>query len=337
MKKVFVFVFALATLTASFKIVRESLFGTPRESPILSGAQSTSRESPDSRFDTNTTSTERPRELLVPTNDMGPEPKRYPWQEKAARAQDFGDVVKEALPAASAGDADAQFAMYVLMRYCADGMRKRSDEELRQMHSHCDGLATEFSDLGGESDAWLRRAHEAAFPRALAFTALEELQAIARVQPKKAERERRVATARSDLLLALNSNDPAVTSLVAGLLPAFFPTDPRTEQAFWVWQLAACEQGLDCRPGTQFVRDDCILRNRCMSGESAQEYIRRVSGDFPSLTARARKLARSLRNSELDEKLFDETVTTLPASYAPSGPPPATKASTSSTPARVVR
>jgi hypothetical protein len=275
---------------------------------------------------------------------MGPEPKRYPWQEKAASAQDFANVVKEALPAASAGDADAQFAMYGLLRYCADGMRKRSAEELRQipeqllrqMHTHCDELAAEYSDLGGEADAWLRKAREAAFPRALAFNALEDIRAMTRVRPKEAERERRIAAARSDLLLALNSNDPVVTSLVSGLLPAFFPTDPRTEQAFWVWQLAACEQGLDCRPGTQFVRDDCILRNRCMSGESAQEYIRRVSGDFPSLTARARKLARALRNSDLDEKMFEETVTSLPASHAPPGLSPATKASTSSTPARIV-
>jgi len=104
-----------------------------------------------------------------------------------------------------------------------------------------------------------------------------------------------------------------VTSTAADLLPAFFEGDARAEKAAWVWRLAACEQGLPCGTGAPFMLDDCRRRNSCIDGETQLDYIRRVSGDPPSLMARARQLSLALRKGEIDGQAFDETVTMLGA------------------------
>jgi hypothetical protein len=254
-------------------------------------------------------------------NDMGPHPRRWLWQERMVRATDFAVLAESALPAARAGNADAQFALYGIFSNCRDGLRKRTAAELaqlpevmlRDMHAHCDALAAQYPDLGVEAEIWLTKSLESKFPRALAFTSLEEIRAMTRNPPKRSERARRTQVARENLLLALQSNDPAITEVVPEFLPTLFPGAPQLERAQWIWRLAACEQGLDCGPRSPLVLDDCRAHDRCIDGEAAPEYIRRVSGDFPSLTARARNLARALRKSQLDGKAFDETVTSLAA------------------------
>jgi hypothetical protein len=126
-------------------------------------------------------------------------------------------------------------------------------------------------------------------------------------------------------LFALSSNDPAITQVVPHFLPAFFPDDLRNVRARWVWLMAACEQGLRCDSSSRIMQEDCMTHDRCSAGESVTTYIRRVSGEFPSLMTRARNLAHTLRKSRLGGKTFDETVTSLPPM----------RAATNVTPARV--
>lgn len=252
-------------------------------------------------------------------NDMGPRPRSYLWQERLERAKDYAPLVELALPAANAGNADAQFALYGAFSFCRDGLRKRSPEELaqvpeimlRDMHAHCDALAAQYPDPSTEAEVWLTRSLESRFPRALAFVALEEVRAMTRKPPKKNELARRLQMARENLLLALKSNDPSITEDVPEFLPVLFPDSPQVPRAQWVWRLAACEQGLDCGPNAEMMLRDCRIHDRCIEGESATDYIRRVSGDFSSLMSRARNLARQLRMSQLDAQVFDETVSGL--------------------------
>jgi hypothetical protein len=233
----------------------------------------------------------------VDPNDMGPHPSPWLWQERL--------LAESALPAAQAGNADAQFALYGVFSYCRDGRR--------DVNAHCDALAAQHPDLDAEAKTWLTKSLDSKFPRALVFTALEDMRAMARKPPARGERVRRTQLARENLLLALQSNDPAITEVVPEFLPALFPGAPEVERARWIWKLAACEQGLDCGPRAPMVQNDCRAHDRCIAGEAAPDYIRRVSGDFPSLTARARNLARALRKTQLDGKSFDETVTGLAA------------------------
>jgi DNA-binding phage protein len=242
---------------------------------------------------------------LVDPDDMGPHPSPWLWQERLVRATDFALLAESALPAAQAGNADAQFALYGVFSYCHDG--------LREVHAHCEALAAQYSDLGAEAEIWLTKALDSKFPRALAFTSLRDIRAMARKLPPRSERARRTRVARENLLLALQSNDPSITEVVPEFLPALFPGAPQLDRARWIWRLAACEQGLDCGPRAPMVLDDCRTHDRCIDGEAAPEYIRRVSGDIPSLTARARNLARALRKAQLDDETFDATVMDLAA------------------------
>jgi hypothetical protein len=235
------------------------------------------------------------------TNDLGPRPRTYLWQDRLGGAVDYAALIDLALPAAQAGNADAQFALYGAFSYCRDIVEPR-----------CHVLAAQFPDFSVEADRWLAQSLERKFPRAFALDALEDLRDLTRNPPPEPEQLRRIESARSRLLFALNSNDPAITQVVPHFLPAFFPDDLRVVRARWVWLMAACEQGLRCDSSSKIMQEDCMTHDRCSAGESVTTYIRRVSGDFPSLMARARNLARTLRNSQLDDKAFDETVTSLP-------------------------
>jgi hypothetical protein len=261
------------------------------------------------------------------TTSFGPDPVPYVWQERLLKASNAAQFVKQAKPAAESGNADAEFALYGAFSFCRDGMRKRSAEQKnripeeiwRDMHTRCDALAAEYPDLGLEASQWLDQALQAKFPRALAFSALEDVERMAGASSKRSERKKRLADARSNMVVALRSNDPAITWIAAESLPAFFPGDPRVEQANWVWRLAACEQGMICGPDAQWIHDACLMRQNCVPGETGPQYIRRVSGDFPSLLARARTLASALRNSTLDDAGFEATVTSLPVAQKPAG------------------
>ncbi|HEV7606840.1 MAG TPA: hypothetical protein VGO61_05855 [Steroidobacteraceae bacterium] len=256
--------------------------------------------------------------------DLGPEPTLLHWQQKLPLSPNYAQFVDEATGAAHSGDADAQFAMYIAFSFCRDGLRKRSAEEMRQfndeimtdMHRRCDALAAKYADLAGEADRWLALALDAKFPRALAAAARIDIEALDRSKVSGSERAKRLAIARSRLLTALRANDPGVTFVVPNTLHAFFPRDRRLRTAVSLWLLAACEQGLECGVNTPWMRDICNMRRDCLDGETGFQYARRLSGDFPSLLARARKLATMLRKAELGEAEFAETVTSLPVPAA---------------------
>ena len=253
-------------------------------------------------------------------DDMGPDPRPYLWQERILRVTDYATFVGEALPAAERGDADAQFALYAAFAFCRDGMMERTPEQRARipaalwddMHRRCDALVAQYPDLAGEASSWLQRSLDADFPRAIAFSAREDIERLERGEIRGAQAEALVPLLKSRLVTALAANDPAITEGISTKLGPLFPGDSRVETAYWVWRLAACEQGLDCGPQVEWLHDVCRIRDNCIRGESGQEYIRRVSGDLPSLQARARDMARKLRKGEFTLADFDQSVTSLP-------------------------
>jgi hypothetical protein len=96
------------------------------------------------------------------TEDMGPRPRTYLWQDRLGNAVDYAALIELALPAAQAGNADAQFALYGAFSYCRDIVEPR-----------CNGLAALFPDFAVEADRWLAQSIERKFPRAFALGALE--------------------------------------------------------------------------------------------------------------------------------------------------------------------
>jgi len=323
--KVLAVFFAGVTIYTTYPRVIEALVGPPRASAPASAPGPGLASQPTTR--TDFAAQEQPPRVVVPTpgtREFGRAPVPYVWQEKGLRSPNLATFVREALPAAEAGNADAQFALYGAFSFCRDGMMKRTAAELHripeaimsEMHRRCDDLAAAYPDLPREAARWLESSVQAKFPRAFAYSALEDLERLEHTKMKKADREKLLTDSRSRMVIALHSNDPAITWIAAESLAALFPGDARIAQANWVWRLAACEQGLECGANARWLHDDCQWTQDCVPGETGPEYIRRVSGDFSSLQARARTLAASLRNSTLDDAGFAATVTSLPAPRA---------------------
>ena len=265
----------------------------------------------------------RPRINLSPPGppDMGPNPRSWPWQERILIVKDYAVFVPLALPEAQKGNADAQFALYAAFSFCRDGMMKRTAEERARipaelwdsMHRRCDALALKYPDLASEASAWLQSALAAGFPRAIAFAAIEDIKKIERGEVRGHKARALIADVKARLIPALAANDPAITAGISTRVGTLFPAEEaRAESAYWVWRLAACEQGLDCGPQAGWLHDVCRLRDNCRPGENGQQYIRRMSGDLSSLQARARDLARKLRKGEFTLEDFDQSVLSLP-------------------------
>jgi hypothetical protein len=321
--KIFAAVFAVAAIAYTYPRVAEMLRdGTG--SSALSGRPPHDTRSAEARpASIQSDSREPRREFQIPppgAHDMGPDPKPYHWQERVLRVPDYADFVREALPAAEKGNGDAQFALYGAFAFCRDGMRKRTTEERsripaelwEEMHRRCDALTVKYPDPSGEAEAWLQRALAAKFPRAIAYEAIEDLERIERGETRGGKAKAVIAAAKPKLVAALASNDPAITEGISMKLQTLFPGDPRALSAYWVWRLAACEQGLDCGPDVGWLHTVCTMRDNCIAGETGERYIRRVSGDLSSLQARARDMARKLRKGEFTLTDLEESVTTLP-------------------------
>lgn len=290
-------------LSALYFLYPETPF-TPRQRLV---------DRPEPRFEEDLPPRPPPADLRTwGAPDMGPEPVRYEWQERLVLAQAYDSFVAEALPAANSGDADAQFALHLAFVTCHHAKNERDPQHRARMAAQCEGLAREYGDLGGESKRWFELSRQANFPRALAHAALRDLHRVNKAEMSREERARAIAQVKSRLVEALAANDPGITGLVAMEMPGLFPAEPRGETAHWVWRLASCEQGMECGSGALWIAGLCGARGDCREGETGAEYIRRASGDLPSLQARARQLARKLRHGELTLEDFDDSVFSLP-------------------------
>src|SRR5689334_21023417 len=114
------------------------------------------------------------------------------WQERLIGFPDYAAFVREATPAAEAGDADAQFALYTAFSNC-----ERDDGE------RCAALRRQGEQPAKESARWLQRAVQANYPRALAENALLDIEAVRRAPRKPADAARRLSAARVQLARAL--------------------------------------------------------------------------------------------------------------------------------------
>jgi hypothetical protein len=322
MRKWFLVLFIVGLLSAGFDRIFQSQLQSPTSAPshLLPPSRVDMTELVDPRFNpspqaplTDALAAElRNLDTLPPSREnRGPIPTLHEWQEKVLAATDYAAFVREARPVAESGNGDAQCAMYAALSFCRDGLRKRPRAELAQlpqgllddMHARCDTLAREQPDLAGEARRWLDRAVAAKFPRAIALDALDDLYSMS-PKLKRDERRTQLTAVRSRLMGALRTNDPAITFMTGTSLHRLFPDDERVRRGAWIWMLAACEQGLRCSPEAEWLKDMCLVRNDCRDGESGEDYIRRVSGDFPRLLSRARNLARALRYGVLEEETF---------------------------------
>jgi hypothetical protein len=229
-------------------------------------------------------------------------------------ATDYLEFARDMLARARAGDRDAQYHLYAAMDYCRRGYRDYFDRgqqrrsldealrlegtspsvsrEVREVHSRCHNLMSLQTSELGEGEQWLQRAARAGHPRAQLQLASRLISGSRMLAPQQATRS--VAEARQFIRQSLASRDPEVIWSAATLpdLAGDAGARDRTETMAW-WQ-AACDQGLDCGPGSDHVKQLCREVPDCQPFESVNDILLRSAPDPAAVTERAKQINASL-------------------------------------------
>jgi hypothetical protein len=236
-----------------------------------------------------------------------------PYRERFAKATSYYDFVRDALPAAKAGDPEAQFYVSEALGYCEQGYSKwflkrpapdlpaPSLEEmigklpphlhgvLRNVYGKCHDLMENNAAQWGTQEDWLAKATDAGLPAAQARAANmllvnEEFHEPPGIHSKEQD-------PRTLLRSALQAKDPTALLVAGSILNSMDEMkNPRTNDVQLqetrienrlAWWLLACSRGYDCSENGLWFGEVCASdATRCLPDHpDAVEYIHRVAAD----------------------------------------------------------
>ncbi|HEY3785472.1 MAG TPA: hypothetical protein VGL55_09340 [Steroidobacteraceae bacterium] len=240
------------------------------------------------------------------------------------------------LPAARAGEADAQLYLWKTLTYCKDanhfyfehgGQRLSLTEGLQwatarnlplsepqEVYGKChDFLDHSGSGLGDPSN-WLAKATAAGQPIAQAVTAskalmqaymLRQTQAAGVPLPMPEDPTLRGVAPVSLLRAAVQSLDPEVLFIIGDSSLLLFPESTEANIEGTAWKLVACERGLDCTANGAWVKASCAYDPQCAAPVTSTDFIRRLAGDdWVAVQQRAAEINSRLVAGDWDELGF---------------------------------
>jgi hypothetical protein len=254
------------------------------------------------------------------------------FKKRFADAHDYWAFAHDLLPAAKAGNSDAQYYLSKVMEYCGGvnrsyfnrrGERVDLDQALQnagRMHQSLDLVqlaydrCNEFfrqdaSELGTAAD-WLASATRAGQPLAQSATAsklvmqglLDNYAKTGAVPTSIPEPAKVKGDPRELLYEAVQSKDPDVLYNIGELYPALNPDDPDRDVVRFAWILVACERGLDCSANAEWVKYDCFGSDACSSATSSSDFVRFLAGDhWSQVQQRAGEIGAALDNGSWDK------------------------------------
>ncbi len=167
-------------------------------------------------------------------------------------------------------------------------------DEIREMHGQCQRLRNVDRARYGDAEGWLKRAAQSGYPLAQVRRAAE----IAVEVNGAANR----AEARALMLAAVKSGDADVILQTGTVARTLASGESERERHEWVWEVAACQRGANCRPTAEWVRALCAVDRRCQPYETALDVIRRkVGAQMPEIEEEARSL-----NAHIDAREWGE-------------------------------
>jgi hypothetical protein len=246
-----------------------------------------------------------------------------------AESHDYWIFAQHVLPAAQAGDADAQFFLSKALQFCTqvndnyfqlngkpltldEGLQyaaslKLSMELVQSMYDRCKAFREHDATALGTASDWLEKATEAGQPAAQATTAAEMLQ---QQLMRNFSRAGAAPTADSTAPLIGNGADPteliraAVQSrdpealLNIGWAQALLNPGKEANTEYLAWTLVACERGLDCSANSDWVRTHCSY----CDASSPVNLVRSKAGNaWPSVQQRAQELGAKLDAGQWNE------------------------------------
>lgn len=267
-------------------------------------------------------------------NEVGP-PAAASYKAALQNTRDYWEYARRILPAAKAGDRDAQFYLSRVMERCQSDSRMflqqqgrplTEEESLQlaatrnlpidlaqQAYERCHSFQENGTGELGNATEWLGRATLAGQPVAQVTTATRILLRRSTDRLAKAAGVAPAAviavspdTAGMDpqelLREAVESDDPEVLFQIGAADALLHPSiggDDNTER--YAWWLVACERGLDCSPSADWVKNVCYLDPQCASIGPSEivEYL--AGADWPKVQQRAEELKTKLDAGQWDD------------------------------------
>ena len=260
-------------------------------------------------------------------------------------ATDYGKAFREstnyrsfvlaALPAARAGDRDAQYYLHAALAYCDEtykfyfrrankvlsvdeAIEDRSDlsgpsmtEAIQRAYRRCHEINETKNPDWGTMAEWLAKATDAGQPLAQMETAqkifLRPLVhgGIAAQSQTPAIAQGTYTEARSLVRAAIETKDPQVIFDIGdlqGFLQKDQPQDQLAKNAV-TWRYVACLRGLDCGVDAEWHLQFCLWDSNCLPGESGVDYLRRIA---PTLNVIDLEQRAYDLNAKIDAGSWDE-------------------------------
>ncbi len=253
------------------------------------------------------------------------------YKESFAAAGNYWEYAHKILPAAKAGDADAQFYLARVIERCNEdnsmyfqhkGVTLGVDEALQYavkrnlpvervqtIYERCHEFQNQDPTELGDATDWLAKATESGQPLAQTTTATKIFMhdrwakfAAAGGVLDPAPSIGAGMDPRDLLRAAVESKDPEVLfdiGTLQGTLTQATAMDEKTTR--YAWWLVACQRGFDCSSKAEWVINSCSNAPMCASATSPNDLVRTFSGDdWPDVQQRALEI-----NDKLDAGQWD--------------------------------
>jgi hypothetical protein len=259
------------------------------------------------------------------------------YKQAFARSPNYWRFAHDALPAATVGNADAQFYLSRALDYCTEhnslyfqrrGKSIGLDEALQyaaqrhlpidiaqDVYNRCHEFVDHDAPELGRSPDWLAQATASGQPLAQAATATkllmqESQQDFVRAgglpNPNNASIVSDGSDPRELLRAAVQSKDPEVLFSIGDALTLMAPTtnsDNNTTR--FAWWLVACQRGLDCSANAEWVKNSCANSPQCAAADGPSDLVQTLAGDkWPDVEQRAREINASLDQGKWGELGF---------------------------------
>jgi hypothetical protein len=259
-----------------------------------------------------------------------PTPSAFDYKEAFTEAHDYWDYAQRVLPAAKAGNADAQFYLSRVLERCdydnrmyfqRRGQRLTLDEGLQlavKRHLSIEVAQSVFerchpfqehdsADLGSPAE-WLAKATAAGQPLAEATTALKLLAQTALQDLASTNGVPYVGTApassdpRALLRAAVVSGEPEVLFSIGDAQGLLDPMNSDARSDRLAWFLVACQRGLDCSENADWIKNGCGDNAECRFASDSEDQVRKLAGDrWPTVQQRALEISAKLNSAQWDD------------------------------------
>jgi len=261
---------------------------------------------------------------------LAPQPTRS-LRERFREASDYAQFVASIAPLANAGNTEAEYLTAKSLRWCAEMSRLYfrkptgeprtleevqanvaakplglSSETIRMMYERCRGFLEdpEQRKLYSTWNQWLDKAADGGNQAAIALRAsLDESQLLLESHSTLPHPDRSVdaeAQAREAALSAVESGDPDAIFLMSDWVRTGQRSAQETAVIIDAWKIAACQNGYDCGPNSDWLISACSWDPQCANDRTYIDYLQRQLGSqYDDAVGLAKSISQAIASKDI--------------------------------------